>query len=139
MSERFLFIMSKIHNKITSHIKKELKKEGLVLSPGQMGILLALDREGQTTMGELSGLLDIDNAAITRLVDKLEKLGLVERKINLEDRRQMLIFITDEGTANASVVKTVAQSANSKIKEGFTIEEMEVYERVNLAILKKFG
>ena len=109
-----------------------------MLSPGQMGILLALENEKQTTMGELSRILEIDNAAITRLVDKLEKLDFVERQINLKDRRQMLITITSSGMASASIVKTVVQSANNKIKEGFTKEEMDIYKRVNVSLLDKF-
>ena len=99
MQDRFLFMLSKIQNKLSSHIRRKLKEQGVVLSPGQMGILLALENEKQTTMGELSRILEIDNAAITRLVDKLEKLDFVERQINLKDRRQMLITITSSGMA----------------------------------------
>ena len=97
-----------------------------------------LDRERRTTMGNLSRTLDIDNAAITRLVDKLEKKALVERSIDPDDRRQMLIAITAEGLDQAAVVKKIAKAANRKIKEGFTEEEITVYKRVNLEILDKF-
>ena len=90
-------------------------------------------------MGALSSTLDIDNAAMSRLVDKLENLSLVERQINPADRRQMLISITGQGLEKAAVVKAVAKSANTRISEGFTKAEMDIYRRVNLAILEKFS
>jgi len=139
MPDRLLFMLSKVQHRLSAHIKRELKKEGVVLSPGQIGILLVLDLDRQTTMGHLGRSLDIDNAAITRLVDKLEKQNLVERRINPDDRRQMLIRITEIGLATAETVKKVAKTANNRIKEGFTEEEIAIYKRVNLAILEKFG
>lgn len=138
MPDRLLLMLSRIQNRLTSHLKNELKKEGIFLSPGQIAILLVLDRAGQTTMGDLSQALYIDNAAITRLVDKLEKQKLVKRRINLNDRRQMLITITESGLNQAGIIKIIAKATNSKIKDGFTAKEIDIYKQVNRSILKKF-
>ena len=138
MTDRLLFMLSKVQHKLTTYIRNELKQEGIALSPGQIGILLLLKQERPTTMGQLSQTLEIDNAAMTRLVDKLEKQGLVERQINPEDRRQMLISITGTGLGQAGTVKSVVNAANRKIGEGFSQDEMETFKRVNLAILEKF-
>jgi DNA-binding MarR family transcriptional regulator len=64
---------------------------------------------------------------------------LVERSINPDNRRQILITITTKGLNRAAVVKKIAKAANSKIKEGFTEEEINIYKRVNLEILQKFN
>ena len=139
MPDRLLFALSKIHYRLTSHFKKELRRIGISLSPGQIGILLVLEGISETTMGLLSQTLEIDNAAITRLVDKLEKQQLVSRRVNPDDRRQMLIAITDAGMQRAVAVKKVAQAANRKIEEGFSQEDIAVYKRVNQAIIQKFN
>jgi DNA-binding MarR family transcriptional regulator len=139
MPDRLLFMLSKIQNTLTGHFKRELKQAGLDLSPGQMGILLALKRKSEMTMGQLSQVIESDNAAVTRLVDKLEKQGFVARWINLEDRRQMLVAITEDGLAKAGIISQISRTANGRIMEGFSEEEMAVYRRVNLAILEKFG
>ena len=138
MSDKLLFLLSRVDSRLASHLKREFRKKGIALSPGQIGILFVLESDGQTTMGYLSQRLDIDNAAISRLVDKLEKQGLVERHINPEDRRQMLIAATEAGLSQAKEAKKVANAANDKIKEGFTEKEIAVYKRVNQAILEKF-
>jgi DNA-binding MarR family transcriptional regulator len=139
LPDRLIFMLSKVQHRLGSYLKKEIKNRGVELSPGQIGILFVLDRERQTTMGNLSQTLEIDNAAITRLVDKLEKKALVERSINPDNRRQILITITTKGLNRAAVVKKIAKAANSKIKEGFTEEEINIYKRVNLEILQKFN
>lgn len=122
-----------------THMKKEMQKQGVAFSPGQIGILLALENMGQTAMGNLSQALEIDNAAITRLVDKLEKQKIVERKINPDDRRQILISATKEGLEKAQILKQIAQATNRKITDGFTQEEIATYARMNQEIIAKFS
>ena len=138
MPDKLLFMLSKIQHAVITRIKKELKKEGIVLSPGQMGILLALEKDKQTTMGKLSQAVEVDNAAASRLVDKLEQQNFVERYINPGDRRQVIIAITEEGLNKAEIVKNIAKAANAKIKEGFTEKEISIYRQVGLGIIDKF-
>ncbi len=138
MTDRFLFMMSRIQNRILGHIKKELNKKNISLSPGQMGVLLALEKEGTTVMGQLSQVLDMDNAALTRLVDGLEKKELVTRQINPENRRQILVAITPRGLEQAGVLIPIVRGTNDTIKHGFSQEEMEIYKRINQTILDRF-
>ena len=139
MPDRLLFSLSRIHYRVTSHFKNEFKKQGIDLSPGQMAILMALKRDRETTMGTLSRTIEVDNAAATRLVDKLEKQGLVERRLNRSDRRQMLIAITGEGLKRAQMLKAIVHDVNRRIAEGFSEEEMKIYQRVNQTILERFS
>ena len=138
MNDRWLFLLSKVHFAVTVHFKKELKKEGLDITTGQFAIMIALEQTGQTSMGDLSRILDIDNSAITRLVDKLEKKQWVERRINPEDRRQMLVTITNLGLEKAVILKRIARSANAKIQEGFSDAEMITFKKINQGIIQKF-
>ena len=139
MPYRLIFALTRIQNRLTAYLRKELQKEGIAFSPGQIGILLVLENAGQTSMGHLSQALEIDNAAVTRLVDKLEKRQLVERKISPDDRRRILIAATATGLKNARSIKRIAQATNRKIMEGFTQEEIDAYVRMNQAIIAKFS
>jgi len=139
VSDRLFFMLSRVQTRLSTYFKRELKKEKISLSPGQIGILLVLDRERQTTMGMLSGILESDNAAVTRLVSKLEAKDLVRRHINPDDRRQMLLNITEQGLLQAEVLKRIIEKANMIIKKGFTEEEIAIYNRVNHSMLAKFS
>lgn len=139
MPNRLIFALTRIQTRVMTHMKQELQKAGAAFSPGQIGILLVLENVGQTSMGDLSQTLEIDNAAITRLVDKLEKQQLVERRINPDDRRRIQIAPTATGLEKARIVKQIAQATNRKITEGFTQEEIATYVRMNQAIIAKFS
>ena len=138
MPEKLLFLLSKVQNALSVHLKKALKKEGLDITMGQYGIMMVLEQTNQTTMGDLSRILEIDNSSITRLVDKLEKQALAERTINPDDRRQMLVSITDLGLEKASVLKRIAQETNARIMEGFNDGDIAAFIKVNQGIIRIF-
>lgn len=138
MADRWLFMLSQVQHRLTSHIQRELRREGLELTKGQMGVLVVLERHGETTMGRLGEALVVDRSAITRLVEKLETRGLVERRVNADDRRQVLIRATDDGLRQAVTVKRIFQAANRRIMDGFSDADLSAFRRVNAAILERF-
>jgi DNA-binding MarR family transcriptional regulator len=139
MDNLLLFLLSKAQYKLTNYLKLQFKAQGIDISPGQMGILFLLDQQDLRSMSELSRILEIDNSAITRLVDRLEKSGLVLRQANPQDRRQYLIGITDKGMQQTVKAKIISNAANDKIKEGFSALEIEVFARVMASFDDKFG
>lgn len=51
------------------------------------------------TIGGIAGSLGIDPATVVRTVDSLEKRGLIERRRDRQDRRQVFVEFTDAGRA----------------------------------------
>ena len=49
------------------------------------------------TQAELSDLNQKDRNVIVKTIDKLEKMGLVERRRSTTDRRSFCLFVTEEG------------------------------------------
>ena len=135
MNDRIIFELSKAENKIKNYLQKKIKAKGIQISAGQSGVLFLLEKTNSLKMSELSRLLKIDNSAITRVVDRLEKNGLVTREPNPDDRRQYLISITEKGKRDIGVVGRIANEANAAIQEGFSDEEIDVFLRV----LNSFG
>lgn len=90
-------------------------------------------------MNQLSRIISIDNAAVTRHVDILEREGLVKREPDAKDRRKNIIRITDKGIIEADKTKAIARRINNMIKEGFTDQEIEVFKNVLNSFIVKFG
>ncbi|MEM6909961.1 MAG: MarR family transcriptional regulator [Verrucomicrobiota bacterium] len=78
-------------------LTKELNK-GSVSFP-QFYLLGYLSTEESMTMSEIAGKMGHSTAAATGLVDRLEKLGYVERIHAADDRRKILVQITAKGEA----------------------------------------
>ena len=138
MSDKIIFELSKVEHKIKNYMKEKIKERSIQISAGQSGILFLLRRSNNLKMSELSKLLQIDNSAITRLIDRLEKNELVTREMNPVDRRQYLISITVKGKQAIDIVGEIANRTNEKIKEGFTEEEISVFLRVLRVVEAKF-
>lgn len=57
-----------------------------------------LSSEDYLTMSDIAKKMGHSTAAATGLVDRLEKLGYVERVHAAEDRRKIMVRITSKGT-----------------------------------------
>jgi len=67
------------------------------LSASKLGVLGYLNRNGTATATELAAYLRVQPQSLTRLVDDLAKRSLIARRLNIEDRRQSLLEITEAG------------------------------------------
>lgn len=97
MEHRLYFQITKTQNKFRQFIKHAEEKRGIQIFPAQLGILILLKEHNNISMFLISSEMDLDNAAITRSIEKLEKLGFVRRAVNSSDRRQFAIEITKKG------------------------------------------
>lgn len=68
-----------------------------VTAPQTFVILDVMDHEG-TSVKDIGLRIELDSSAITGLIDRLEKEGLVERKEDPNDRRGIRIFLTAKGS-----------------------------------------
>ena len=80
------------------------------LAPGnvsfpQFFLLGALCRGEALTMSQIAARMRHTTAAATGLVDRLEKIGYVERSHSTTDRRKVIVRITDLGTALVARIK----------------------------------
>ena len=122
MDKRIFFLMVKAEQALTSFFRQELIRSGLKVTPGQTGILYLLEKCDKMTMSELSSSLEMDNSAATRIVDRLERSGFVYRELNLNDRREFYVMITEHGLDEIKKTKSTVRNMNKKIEAEFTEE-----------------
>src|SRR5579864_8895233 len=77
------------------------------------------------TVAELARECQLDNGAMTRLLDRLEAKGLCRRVRSVADRRVVNIELTDEGRAAAEQVPHLLSRVQNEHLAGFTNEEWE--------------
>ncbi|HOK01127.1 MAG TPA: MarR family transcriptional regulator [Spirochaetota bacterium] len=112
------------------YLKRKFLDAGLKTSPGQLGVLFILKKDGLCSMSYLSNLLEADNSSITRTVDRLEKSGLAKRVLNEKDRREFHVEITAEGIKETLKAKSVIASANKFIEENISAEKLMIFAEV---------
>ncbi|WP_044478832.1 MarR family winged helix-turn-helix transcriptional regulator [Paenibacillus antibioticophila] len=67
------------------------------LTMSQLAVLEHLEREGSLKPSELIPFLSITPAAVTMLLDRMERGELIHRERDEEDRRIVWVSITDKG------------------------------------------
>jgi DNA-binding MarR family transcriptional regulator len=67
------------------------------LTPTQVAALATLQRRGPVPLGALAEAERISAPTATKVVDKLARAGLVERRAHPEDRRVSLVAVTPAG------------------------------------------
>ena len=88
----------RVHSKLTRELDTELTAvHGLPLSSYEVLLFLHDSPEGRLRMAQLADSVLLSPSGLTRLVDRLEKLGLVKRESCPSDRRGFEAVITPEG------------------------------------------
>lgn len=70
---------------------------GAKLTPSKARALALIGESGGLRIGELADRVGVDDTTATRMVDRLEELGVAERRGAEGDRRATLVDLTDEG------------------------------------------
>ncbi|VWB06708.1 MarR family winged helix-turn-helix transcriptional regulator [Burkholderia lata] len=122
------FMLVKARNLITSEMDAALK--GLDITAQQMGVLLSLRTGSAATPFELSKLLGVDTGLMTRVLDKLEGKGLVERSRSVSDRRVVNLALTEAGQAVAVQIPEIAPKVlNARLRK-FSKAEFDELSRL---------
>lgn len=89
---RVLWEQIMVSNKLEA-CTEELKGAGIL----DVNILRLLFNNFEITPKEISGKLNIPNSTLTNAINRLEKKGFLERKLNTNDLRSLQLLLTDKG------------------------------------------
>jgi DNA-binding MarR family transcriptional regulator len=103
---------------------------GRQLTPSKLRALELLAQQDGLRVGELADRVGVDDTTATRLVDRLENLGLAERHSEEGDRRASLVGLTDDGR---ELVKGVAAQRQQFFAD--VLATLDAEERVQLVRL----
>jgi DNA-binding MarR family transcriptional regulator len=114
------------------NLSNELNK-GNVSFP-QFFLLTYLSSEDYLTMSDIAKKMGHSTAAATGLVDRLEKLGYVERIHAAEDRRKIMVRITAKGVELVSKMRKEIATDLAGILAGMDEDQTEAVEHTKRAI-----
>lgn len=93
------------------------------LTTSQLLVLGYLEENGASLPSAIAKSIDLKQATVTVLVNKLENAGLVTRRRDTEDRRRVWVELTDAGHAARQNSPDLLQS---RFEQGFDkLEEWE--------------
>ena len=79
--------------------RMRIERADTSLTLSQFAALATVQRDGPISPGELAALEKVQPPSMTRLVARLEELGLLLRSPHPTDRRQVLLTLSEAGAA----------------------------------------
>jgi MarR family transcriptional regulator for hemolysin len=89
----FLFALFETQRLLRLYADKQARRFGLTRA--QWGVLAKLERTEGMKQAEIADLMEIQPITLTRLIDKLCDMGLIERRSDDSDRRVNRLYLTD--------------------------------------------
>ncbi|MCG7380962.1 MarR family transcriptional regulator [Paenibacillus sp. ACRSA] len=131
-------LIARIRDHVNKRIVHELEQHevtGIVPSHGD--VLMFLYREDALSIKMLAERVQRTQPTVTVLVNKLEKLGYVERHKSAEDSRVTMIRLTEQGRKLEPVFNQVSKQINELIYGGLSDEQAEQLELLLSSIVRK--
>lgn len=94
-----------------------LKRQGMPVN--EWRALAVLSDGGGVILGDLANMILSEQSTTTRLIARMEKRGLVEKRVDPADRRRTLLFITTAGQRAIDGLMTQALAIDAEILDGF--------------------
>ena len=111
---------------------ERLKETGLTI--GQPKVLDYLKEHDGSTQKEIARACFLEAGSLTSILNRMEKKGLVERRMLNGNRRNFHVFLTENGKKNQELVEEMFAEIEKDALDGISSEEfetfMEVYRKI---------
>jgi DNA-binding MarR family transcriptional regulator len=102
----------------------------LDLRPGEWGIVAQLGQRAPRNLIDLATGMGRDKAQISRAVSRLVRLGLVTRKPNPRNSREILIALTHKGDTACQTILAAASAVNGALLAAVTPAQRRELEQL---------
>lgn len=123
------------YDKLSSWEHSVVKDSGL--SPAQMHTIEVIGDNRNMMMRELADRLGITTGSLTVAVDRLEKMGMVERQPHEHDRRSWLVVLTDRGKEMFEQHSRFHREFTQEIAHDLSAQEIETLTLLMNRILQR--
>jgi MarR family transcriptional regulator, organic hydroperoxide resistance regulator len=111
------------------HFRANALLEAIGLYRGQPPVLFALWEQEGLTHTELAARLHNTPATITKMVQRMEKAGFLQRRPDAGDQRVSRVYLTDAGRAIQARVQAIWDTMETETFAGLTGEERALLRR----------
>lgn len=100
----------------------ELRAAELGLTSSQWRLLVTLTKRGPQPQARLAEFLEIEPISLSRLVDRMQEAGWVERQPDPCDRRVRIVHPTEQSKSAMREVKAIAEAIYADALAGLSAE-----------------
>jgi DNA-binding MarR family transcriptional regulator len=127
------FQLLQVHRAHRARAEAALGKLGL--HPGQEMLLLRLWTEEGIPQSQLAASMEVEPPTATKMLQRMERAGLIERRPDPEDARISRVYLTERGRALEQPVMEVWKHLEEQTVAGLTLTEQALLRRLLMQVL----
>lgn len=112
------------------HERARTQFGALGLHRGQPQLILALSEEDSRTHTELAEYLHVTPATVTKMVQRMENAGFVQRQPDTNDQRVSRVTLTPAGSQAGEQLSMLFDTLDAETFAGFTLKEREILQQL---------
>ena len=112
------FLIHDVARLLRKRLEQRARAAGIGLTRAQWQVLANIARGEGINQAGLAGLLDIEPITLVRLLDRLEAMGFVERRLDPRDRRQRNLFLTDQAWPELERIRSLGAEVREEALAG---------------------
>jgi DNA-binding MarR family transcriptional regulator len=106
------------------HLRAHQLLEGIGLYRGQPPVLFALWEKEGLTQTELAEQMKIAPATVTKMLQRMEKSGFIQRRPDAQDQRVTRVYLTETGRSVQSQVEEIWKTMQLDAFSNFSSDEL---------------
>ena len=123
LADCLCYLTGKVFRKMLSCYGPYIKEKNLTVS--QLFVLLALYEKDGLSAQELSVKLALNSSTLTGILDRLEYKGFIRRELNANDRRSIVIRLTDKAKEMKQELWDIYEKVNGYLLSSLAQEELK--------------
>ena len=132
---RVSYKFDRLNKDLTKYFNKKLKEHNATRS--EVSILFILNSEDKISQAQLSKILEVNEATVTRALTRLENKKFIEKVLIEKEKRKKLVALTKEGKDVCKEIIKQQGAFKKELFEDFTEEELENFKNSIEKISKK--
>jgi len=121
------YLVARAHRRINDDLARRLKGEGASVEVWL--VLSALDASGPMTMSDLADSVLVEAPTLTKIIDRMTSAGQVFRMADEQDRRRVLVAISEDGAALLPRLRAHARAHEAMISRHLLATDLTALTR----------
>lgn len=127
LNECINFLLSVSQHKVYKLFNRYL--EEFEITPAQYGVLNCVWTEGKISPKRIAELLYLEAPTVSGILDKMQKMDLIDREIDPANRRNVLVTSTEKANELRDVIQAASMEMNKNVLQELNDQEIEALKK----------
>ncbi|MFC4870596.1 MarR family winged helix-turn-helix transcriptional regulator [Negadavirga shengliensis] len=101
-------------------------------------VLININSSEGTPATKIAPMMGLESRSLTRMLKTMEEKGLIVKKPDLQDKRSVRVFLTEEGKRKKAISVETIKQFNKQVRDKLSQDEFKaffvIFEKINQVV-----